>query len=461
MRRVTLLALLTSALLVACSEASSPPDDRARRSEPLTATFAAATAVAAPQESLTSGLILAGVQAFMDYYYEEPDPAHLFSDAWEGAASALRAAGVSGLPPTPDFPRSVEAAGDRFRESLPRLEEMAMGHVSDAELVETALHALAVRRDDPHTSYRSRELVARDRATRQGDGAVQIGAGFSRTEPPLVVRVPPGSPAEQAGLRVGESVIAVNAVLVSNGADIPRLVDVREGVPNTFTVEDAKGRRQDRVIMPARYVRPIEEHQVVEGRIGVVRLYGFPASDEVVRRLREALLDFERSGVRGWVLDLRDNGGGPIETVIAVAGLFLEEGALFEEQHRGRTLQSVAVEGASLPMQRPLVAVVDPGSFSGGEILPAILRSRGRAVVVGEQTGGGFGSSVTVPLPDGSALNVTTTEVVIGPERRRFNRVGLTPDVVAPRTAEEIAAGRDPQLDAAISGAPPRGASCG
>jgi C-terminal processing protease CtpA/Prc len=123
---------------------------------------------------------------------------------------------------------------------------------------------------------------------------------------------------------------------------------------------------------------------------------------------------------------------------------------LFEEQHRGQTLQSVSTEGQALTVQRPLVTLVGPGSFSGGEILPAVLRSRGRAVTVGEQTGGGFGSSVTVSLSDGSALNVTTTEVVIGPDKQRLNKTGLTPDIVVARTPEDIEAGRDPQLDAAL-----------
>jgi carboxyl-terminal processing protease len=71
-------------------------------------------------------------------------------------------------------------------------------------------------------------------------------------------------------------------------------------------------------------------------------------------------------------------------------------------------------------------------------------------MVVGEQTGGGFGSSVSVPLSDGSALNVTTTEVVIGSDKQRLNKVGLAPDLVVARTSEDIEAGRDPQLDAAI-----------
>jgi carboxyl-terminal processing protease len=449
MRRLLLLWLAAVSLLVACGDASSG-DQAFQRVEPPGGGTPAGRVAAPSQDVDATALVLAGVQAMLEHYYEPLDAGRLFSDAWDGADAALRQAGVAPVPPAPVFPSDAMAAAALHRDSFPTLEQAAAGRLGSAGLARAALHALAVRRDDPHTSYRSRELVARDQATRQGDSAVQLGAGFSRTVPPRVVRVPPDSPAERAGLRTGEVVVAVNGVPVSNGAEIPTLVDVRDGAPNTFTVKDAEGRTQQRVIVATRYVRPIEDHVVVDGRVGVIRLYGFPAMDQVVRRLREAVLEFEREGVRGWVLDLRDNGGGPIETVIAVAALFLDGGPLFEEQHRGRTLQSAAASGTALGVQRPLIALVGPGSFSGGEILPAVLQSRGRAIVVGERTGGGFGSSVSVPLPDGSALNVTTTEVVVGPEKQRLNRIGLSPDVVVARTAADIAAGRDPQLDAAI-----------
>jgi C-terminal processing protease CtpA/Prc len=89
-------------------------------------------------------------------------------------------------------------------------------------------------------------------------------------------------------------------------------------------------------------------------------------------------------------------------------------------------------------------------SVSGGEILPAILQARGRAVVLGEPTGGGFGSSTPLSLTDGSALNITATTVVLEPAKQRLNRRGLTPDVMVRRTAADGAAGRDPQRTTAI-----------
>ncbi|MGH2583329.1 MAG: S41 family peptidase [Dehalococcoidia bacterium] len=445
MQRWALLGLAAIlVLLIACDDAGPSTGSSVSSA---TALGQQAAATAGPS---ATALVLEAVQALLSEYYEELDAARLFADAWEGAVAALRAVGVESIPTMPAYPRDPAEATALHQQSFRALEQAAVGRLDDEALAAAALHTLAVRRDDPHTSYRSRGLVQRDQATRQGEAAVQLGAGFSRTEPPRVVRAPPGSPAERAGLRAGQTIVAVNGTPVTNGADISALVDVREGVANTFTVRDATGVTEQYTVIPARYVRPIEEHEVIEGRIGVVRLYGFPGTQEVVRRLREALLEFERQGVEGWVLDLRDNGGGPVETVIAVASLFVERGPLFEERQRGRVINSAAADGSALTVQRPLVVLVGPGSFSGGEILPAVLQARGRAVVVGEQTGGGFGSSTTVPLPDGSALNVTTTEVAIGPEGRRLNRVGLTPDVVVPRTLEDVVAGRDPQMGAAV-----------
>jgi carboxyl-terminal processing protease len=448
MHRLTCLWLTVVLLVVSCSDATRPPS--VAQAPSATTAVASADPGSSPTARVTAtALVLEAITALLREYYDVLDPAQLFTEAWAWAAAALRAAGIESVPPLPAYPSDGAAAAALHQQHFPTLESLAAGRLGNDQLAHVALHALAVQRDDPHTSYRSPALVQRDAATRQGNAAVQLGLGFSRTKPPRVVPVPPGSPAEQAGLQFGEVILAVNGVAVTNGADIPALVDVRVGVPNSFTVQDASGRTAERTVVPAAYVRPIEVHDVIEGQIGVLRLYGFPATDTVVHRLRDTLLEFERQGVEGWVLDLRDNGGGPVETVVAVAGLFVEPGPLFAEERRGRTLTVAAAEGGRLLAQRPLVVLVGPGSFSGGEILPAVLQAQGRAIVLGEPTGGGFGSSTSVALTDGSAFNITATEVVVEPTKQRLNHKGLTPDVVVPRTAADVAAGRDPQLAAA------------
>ena len=430
-------------LLAACGDRSALPD--AGR-----VTGTAAPPAGEVAAGGATALVLEGVQALGDNYYEELRPEEVFRDAWDGAAAALATAGITAVPTAPAFATDLATAARQHREAFPRLEELARGRLDATQLARGALHALAVRRGDPHTSYRPRELVERDAATRQGEAAVQIGLGVSRTSPPLVVRVPPGSPAERGGLQLGQAILAVNGTPVAHGADVPALVDVRAGVANTFTVRDGDGRRRDLTVLPAPYTRPLEEHRVLEGRVGVLRFDGFPDSDAFLMRLREVFAAFERQGVTGWVLDLRENGGGVLERVMAVTSLFVERGVLLEERRRGTAFQTLMADGRALPVQRPLMVLAGPGSFSGGEILAAVLQAHGRATVIGEPTGGGFGSATVATLSDGSALNVTATEVLVGPERRRYNRVGLAPDRLVPRTHADVVAGRDPQLAAAL-----------
>ena len=445
MRRVAAFAL--ALVLVGCQDPQrpAPPDSTGASTPPPPASTAVAPA------SSTARLVAQGVQALGEQYYEDLPVAQLYADAWDGAAQALRVAGVRPLPPRPVYADDAAVAARQHEQAFAALEQRGGMHVRPEALARAALHTLAVRREDPHTSYRPSELVARDTATRQGEAAVQIGLGFSRTSPARVVRVPPGGPADRAGLQLGQVILAVNGTAVGHGADIPALVDVRAGVPNTFTVRGDDGQQRDLTVLPAAYTRPLAEHRVLEGRLGWLRFDGFPDSDAFLARLQEALQDFERAGVQGWVLDLRENGGGVLERVVAVARLFIAQGVLLEERRRGRTFQTLTADGTALAAQRPLVVLTGSGSFSGGEILAAILQAHGRATVVGEPTGGGFGSATVIPLADGSALNVTATEVTVGPERRRLNRVGLTPDRLVVRTHADVAAGRDPQLAAALA----------
>ena len=448
MPRVALAAALALAVvLVGCREPqrTAPADASAS-----TAPTPPATASTAPATS-AARVVAQGVQALGEQYYDDLPVPDLYADAWDGAAQALQAGGIGPLPPRPAYVADPAVAARQHQEAFAVLAQLGGERVRPEVLARVALHTLAVRRGDPHTSYRPPELVARDAATRQGEAAVQLGLGVSRTSPPRVVRVPPGSPADRAGLQLGQVLVAVNGTVVGHGADIPALVDVRAGVPNTFTVRGDDGQHRDLTVLPAAYTRPLAEHRVLDGRVGWLRFDGFPDSDALVARLREALREFERADVRGWVLDLRENGGGVLERVVAVVQLFVDQGVLIEERRRGRTFQTLSADGTALAWQRPLVVLVGPGSFSGGEIVAAILQEHGRATVVGEPTGGGFGSAAVVPLADGSALNVTATEVTVGPARRRLNRVGLTPDQLVVRTHADVVAGRDPQLDAALA----------
>jgi C-terminal processing protease CtpA/Prc len=112
--------------------------------------------------------------------------------------------------------------------------------------------------------------------------------------------------------------------------------------------------------------------------------------------------------------------------------------------------EDIDADGSALPFQRPLVILVGPGSLSGAESLAGPLQVLGRAALVGERTAGLCGYGSRVDLARGWAMAVAARETVFGPQERRFNRIGVPPDVAVSPTPEDEAAGRDPQLEAAL-----------
>jgi carboxyl-terminal processing protease len=284
---------------------------------------------------------------------------------------------------------------------------------------------------------------------------VLLGVAFAPEAPLRIIYVFPGSPAKQAGLRRGQTVIAINGTSVAgrtvDGARA--LIDRREGAPNTIQVRNPSGRVEEITLAPALYRVPALESEVLPGNIGLIRFYEFRSSASQTRLLREALEDFEAQGVGAWIIDLRENSGGFAHTMTAMISLFVPDGRLFGTITRGEPPAYTDATGAVLPFQRPLAFLVGPGSASAAEIMAGTLQAHGRALVVGGRTAGCVGSSrAGNGLLDGSALNVTRGEIVVGPDDRHYNRVGLTPDVSAsPPTIEDEEAGYDPQLAAAMT----------
>ncbi|HZU77593.1 MAG TPA: S41 family peptidase, partial [Dehalococcoidia bacterium] len=161
-----------------------------------------------------------------------------------------------------------------------------------------------------------------------------------------------------------------------------------------------------------------------------------------------ALAGFEQAGVIGWVLDLRANGGGYAEPI---TDLFAPPSTtIMRVAARGATPVSlIAGDGEQAPA-RPLAILIGPGSASAAEIVPEALREDGRAILVGERTPGAMATTEEVRLSDGSSLWITHEHVYVGAAGPDLDGVGVSPDICAPETAADLAAGRDPGLDAAV-----------
>jgi carboxyl-terminal processing protease len=409
---------------------------------------------AALEEPTPSVLVRGAVRLLRDEFYQPLEVEGLLAEAWEGASRALARSGVADVPASPAYPADDEAAISLHMQSFPVLERLAVGRLSQQELAYAALTELVDRRNDCHTSHMTRSRWETFQARQRGAPAVQIGVSFSLQKPMTVVSVLPNSPAERSGLRTGQEVTAINGAAIEelSVTEARALIDPRAGVPTTFTVRNPDGSVRDITVAPESFALPVMESQVLPDNIGLITFYTFQAGDEQLERMREILTGWEARGVTGWIIDLRRNSGGSATLMAAMASLFVDGGRLYANVSRNSEPRFISgTSGLMLPFQRPLVFLVGPGSASASEILSGSLQARGRAVLVGDITAGCIGSFIPRGLLDGSAFSPTVTEILIGPDGLRLHRIGVTPNVFAPVTAEDAAAGRDPGIPAAVN----------
>jgi carboxyl-terminal processing protease len=284
--------------------------------------------------------------------------------------------------------------------------------------------------DSGHSRYLSPEDVRRERQSARGryDG---IGAEVNMRDGRAVVVAPlEGSPAERAGLRAGDGIVAVDGQDVTS-LSLSELVEkvrgprgstvtltvVRATDPNGLDVAIARGEIR---------VSPVSWTMVPGAAVGHIRInrFGPNTTDELKGAIRSA----REGGAEALVIDLRNNPGGQLSQAVASTSQFLTEGdVLLEENARGER-KSYPVHPGGLATDLPIVVLINRGSASASEIFAGAIQDHGRGQVVGERT---FGTGTVLfpyDLPDGSQLYLGVAQWLT-PQGRVIRKVGVKPDV--------------------------------
>ncbi|MHB8515916.1 MAG: S41 family peptidase [Dehalococcoidia bacterium] len=448
-----LCALLLAALLPAACASSGATKTPAPS---LTATVVtstpagpAATPTPDPAVLLKDGgiaIIQTAYTRLLDEYISPPDAQALLDAAWQAAARKARALGAA-VPAAPAFTGDRTADLAAFSDAYVRM-TAGLADARDARFA--AISAMAGSLHDCHTFFLN--PVASDTVvgSREGKGSVGIGVQLAGV-PPLVTEVIPGGPAARAGILVGDRIVSINGVDASS-MGLAAAFDLINGAAGTAVRlrlrRPATGAMLDVTMQRERVVPPNIESRVLPNRIGYVRLREF-IDGGVADGLRDALTAFDAQAVTKWIIDIRGNPGGRLD--VNAISLFVKDGVIVRDQGRDGKPQEVRADGNVLPALRPTVLLVDNGTGSVAEVFAAALQEYRAAYVVGATTNGCVGYTDLRPLGDGSSLAVTTN-VNQGPlTGKPLNGVGVVPDEPVARTATDIAAGRDPQLDAAIA----------
>lgn len=289
--------------------------------------------------------------------------------------------------------------------------------VDMGSLVRAAINGM-LRSLDPHSRYVSQadfELRARYEHGQLGG----TGLAVEEAEGALVVLgVEAKSPAARAGIQSGDRIRRLNDSSVAglSASDIETRLLGEKGSKLRLTLE--RGARLDpdtfavtlkRDFLSARAVAP---PRMLDATTAYVQLAEFTPGSP--RELKDALGKARGMGARQLVLDLRGNPGGNVDAMVDIASLFLPaHSEVFHTQGRKKTgLDSVATKQAGDFLQLPLVLLVDRGSASASEMLSGSLQDHDRALIVGRRSFGKALMQMSMPLPGGDVVWLTTARVV-------------------------------------------------
>lgn len=316
--------------------------------------------------------------------------------------------------------------------------------------IEGMIRAISRKNDDRFSHYFDPAAYERFQASSQGRFS-GIGLGVNEDKRGLrVAQVYAGSPAEEAGIDVGDKIVAVEGESIA-GVSATEAANRIKGPPGTsveITVLDAEsGKRREIEVERANVRIPavVSRMKREDGeKIGYVGLLTF--SEGAHGELRKAIERLRRKGAEGLVLDLRGNGGGLLKEAVLVQSIFQEEGPIVTIEGRSRPEETLDATGGALSEQ-PMAVLVDDNTASASEIVTAALQENDLATVVGTTT---FGKGVfqeIIPLDAGGALDITVGEYLTA-DGTSILGTGVKPD--------EVVRDRDPKdgdavLDAGLA----------
>lgn len=350
-------------------------------------------------------------------------------------------------------PAAAEPAASDLQIAMDLLEADHIDALERAELERAALVGLMGQLDTISGCPGNRLLDPEDvEALRQADEGVREGIGAEFRIVPwrglMITEVPPGSPAQRAGLRPGQQVVSVHGEPLEgrSASDIADLVQRRPGGGLLeLEVEDGGDRRV--LLLPrSRYqVTPVLAER--QPAISLVRVRVFSKGSA------EALADFLAPlADQPLIIDLRDTPGGDLEEAVAAADLLLEPGQLIGYERRRRIGTRPFVAAREPAHSGPVAVLVNEGTRGTAELFAAALQDNGRAALVGAGTAGVACATGLYQLPGGAALELADAAFT-SPTGKSWQGAGLSPDLVEPLFTEDalpaVVAITDRQLQAA------------
>jgi len=320
------------------------------------------------------------------------------------------------------------------------------------DLIYGAISGMVDSLQDPYTVFLepedAKKFVEDVKGTFEG-----IGMQIDTKDDQLQVVAPlEGTPAQKAGLRAGDKVVAVDGKSTV-GITVEEVVSWIRGPKGTEVVltvfREEWGENKDIKLTREVIDIPSLKLEIRDDKIAYLKLYQF--SEVASYDFKEAAVKILNSDADRIILDLRNNPGGYLDIAQDVAGWFLEKGktVVIEDFGGDQEPYSYLAQGNSKLLSYPVVVLINKGSASGSEILAGALRDNRGIKLIGETSFGKGSVQELAELSGGSSLKVTVAKWLT-PKGDLITDKGLEPDIIIEMTDQDYNEGRDPQLDKAV-----------
>jgi carboxyl-terminal processing protease len=316
--------------------------------------------------------------------------------------------------------------------------------VSPENLVPGAINGMIESLDDPHTSYLSREVFNELQTDTRGEfGGLGIVIG-KRDDWITVISPIDDTPAARKGIKAGDRIIAIDGETTEGFStmDAVRLLRGKVGTSVTITIMRSSEPDPFEVTI-IRGIIKLEtvKSELVDDHIGYIRISQF--SEPTADALMEHIVELEDQGMDAMIIDLRNNPGGLLSSVVDITDMFITKGTIVSTKGRDRSQNQTfqAQRAASVP-DYPLIVLVNEGSASASEIFAGAIRDNKRGILIGEKTFGKGSVQTVRELPDGSGIRITTA-IYYTPSGNSIHKVGIEPDEIVQDvelTTEELEA---------------------
>jgi carboxyl-terminal processing protease len=328
------------------------------------------------------------------------------------------------------------------------LRENYDGTIDDEKVLDGIKSGVAKASGDPYTEYFN-DADSKSFQEELSGSFEGIGAELGKEEANIVIISPiAGSPAEKAGLKPRDILVQVDGESASDITISEAVKRIRGKAGTDVKLTLARdGQKVEVTITRAQITIPSVKWEVKDG-VGILTVSRF--GDDTPALAQQAADEFKNAGVKGIVLDLRNDPGGLLESAVQLSSLWLDNGkTILLEKTGGKVVKTYRASGTPVLKGIKTVVLINDGSASASEITAGALRDNNVATLLGTKSYGKGSVQQILELSGGGTLKVTIARWYT-PNDKNIDKEGIKPDQEVKMSADDAKNKIDPQMNAAL-----------